>query len=617
MTKINILKSEIYNRIAAGEVVERPASVVKELVENSIDAGAKSISVEIKDGGTKLIKVIDDGQGIEKDYVKTAFLPHATSKISNVSDLENISTLGFRGEALASIAAVSMITLKTKTKNDETAVLLELKAGQVTNFSECALSCGSVICVENLFFNTPARLKFLKSKKTEESEITNVITRFILANPNLNFKYTVDDKIIYDYTGKDLLTALHTIYGESVYNNVLEINYEKNGYKLCGYIGKPDFSKSNKTYQTLIINDRFVTNSLISMAVYNAYGGFLMTKKYPFFVLNFKMPNDCLDVNVHPNKADVRFADNNVVYGIFYKCIFNCLTQNTTFNSIMTENKIAEPFNNPIINITPSLNNAGDSSFNKSAHFEKIKTPFNEFNEDFQYTFENKEFKQLKVSDSDVNLINSNQIQDVMGDKESIQESMPITAQPYKIVGTAFNTYIILEMRDCILFIDQHAAMERILYDKLKNNTDSKKFAVQPLLVPYILNVNSTESRIIFDNLEIFKSLGFNIEEFGNNSYKVSEVPIIFEGLNFDKFFSLFFNEDANIKAVKHSDLIKDKLAQIACKASIKAGDMLNTEDIENLVANLNGLVLLCPHGRPIVVKYSKTDIEKWFKRII
>ena len=307
MGKINLLDSTIFNRIAAGEVVERPASIVKELVENSLDAGATQIRIEVVAGGTKQIKVTDNGSGIEPDDVERAFLPHATSKISSLEDLEQIATLGFRGEALSSIANVSQVELTSKTKENEVGKTIQIESGKVIEQKEVASPNGTFITVNNLFYNIPARKKFLKSDKREESEITNLVARFILANPNINFVYLVDKKEVYRSSGKNLEEAVFTVYGKETLENVIPFEKQVGKITLRGYLGKPNFSKSNRTYQTLVINGRYVINSVISAASYASYQNYLMKGKFPFYVIHMNMPLDSVDVNVHPNKLDVKF----------------------------------------------------------------------------------------------------------------------------------------------------------------------------------------------------------------------------------------------------------------------------------------------------------------------
>ena len=325
MSKINILDSSIYNLIAAGEVVERPVSVVKELVENSIDAGAKNITIEIKDGGTSFIQVSDDGSGIEEDDFKPAFLPHATSKIKNANDLNSIGTLGFRGEALASIASVAKVTLTSKTESSELGTSLRVEGGKFGEITKVGTSKGTTITVEDLFYCVPARAKFLKKNKTEEQEITNIMNRTILAHPDINFTYIVDGKKNMSSLGSSKKEALYSVYGKEVLTETLEVNASRENISVTGFIGKPTFSKSNRTYQTLIINGRYVINLTVQTAVANAFGDFLMKRQYPFFVLYLSVPKDEIDVNVHPNKLDVRFLKSSLVYSVVFEAVSRAL----------------------------------------------------------------------------------------------------------------------------------------------------------------------------------------------------------------------------------------------------------------------------------------------------
>ena len=621
MAKINILDSFIYNRIAAGQVIERPACIVKELVENSLDANAKNITIEILQGGKKFIKVTDDGEGIESRYLENAFKSHATSKISDIKDLENINTLGFRGEALTSISSICEVCLKSKTKEESVGSQVIVRGGKVVEKTECALNTGTQTECENIFFNIPARLKFLKVDKTEEGEITDMISRFILSNPKITFKYKVDNKTIFDYFSDNLLDAMYCVYGKEILDNVIKIDYDTDNYKVSGYIGKSSFSKSNRSYQTLIVNGRVVNNPTISSAISNAYGEFLLKRRYPFFVLNLKIDNSLLDVNVHPKKTEVRFTDNGKVYSIFYNSIFKALN-----------NQNIEGFSSAVSNLYSKFD------FNKS--FEKPKVEFNnqnqksesiniplepkkdEMQEDFEYDIEPMGPLEYKISDSMSAEKKINEFEDFEISKaiENIppdfQTVMPLFRSETKIVGSIFDTYIIIEAEREIYFIDQHAAMERIIYDKYKESLENAELAVQNTLIPYVLTVNSLENNFILENLEIFKKLGFNIEPFFNNSFKINEVPLIFSNLDFERFFSNFLS-DLNNKNLKTQSALKEKLMQFACKASIKAGDKLNEDDINNLLKRLKSSNLLCPHGRPIVIRYSKSDIEKWFKRIV
>ena len=339
MAKINVLDSSIYNRIAAGEVVERPASVVKELVENSIDAGATSIIVEIEYGGIRKIKIVDNGCGVEKEYMREAFMPHATSKISSADDLDSIMTLGFRGEALASIASVCHVTMTSKTRDAELGSFIEIEAGKILKMSETGARDGTTMVVSDLFFNVPARAKFLKKPKSEEQEVTNLVSRLMLANPQISFRYIVDGKTIFVTSGKTLKEAMFGVYGKEVLTETLEVKLARDGVKLWGFVGRPSFSKPNRTYQTLMVNGRYVTDQMVSLAVMNAYGDMLMKRKYPFFVLNLELPFTDVDANVHPNKREVRFAYGQKIYSLVervHKSEIQILSHNFQRNSRKT-----------------------------------------------------------------------------------------------------------------------------------------------------------------------------------------------------------------------------------------------------------------------------------------
>ncbi len=631
--KINILDKSIFTKIAAGEVVERPASVVKELVENSIDAQATQITIEISEGGIAKIKVTDNGIGMEAEDLPRAFMPHATSKISTVDDLGKIGTLGFRGEALSSIASVAKITAISKTESSELGNKIEIHGGEVLQVSQVGSSNGTSILVEELFYCIPARAKFLKKPKLEESEITNVVSRLIMAHPNVNFKYVVEGKIVFLSPGTGLKDAIYAVYGKSASENLLEVNFAKDIFTITGYIGKPTFTKPNRTYQTLIINGRYVVNQTISTAVYKAYEGFLMKGNFPFFVLNLQLPLERVDVNVHPNKLDVKFEDSSRIFGLFLHAISNCLFENSHMKQLEREEdefifiKKQEPMAvslpqnegksfEPTVLENKNLNEielTNNSYF--SPEYEQKKNSLNFFlNDD---SLENLQVKQdggfsdklIKQALETNNLIQPNEVktQNLFAHEE------------HKIIGILFHTYIIVEAGDFAYFIDQHAAHERILYDKFKALLQNKELTVQQLLVPYILDVNYMESEWLQNNLENFKELGFEIENFGINSFKVNTVPVLFKDISIHSFFTLVLKDIQNALKVQPFNIMEAYLARSACRTAIKANDIISSDEIEILLTNLNktNQVLLCPHGRPVVVKVPKTDLEKWFKRIV
>ena len=653
MSKINILDKDVYNKIAAGEVVEKPASVVKELVENSIDAGAKNITIEILSGGIDRISVSDDGCGIEKDDFEKVFLAHATSKVKDINDLSKIGTLGFRGEALSSIASVSRVTLSSKTE-DDIGYQTKCEGGVLDEIKPIGATQGTYIIVEDLFYNIPARKKFLRKPKIEENDITNYIARLILANPDISFKYIADNKLIYQSFGSGLYDAIYTIYGKTIVDNIFEFSFENGDYSFSGYLGKPLFSKPNRTYQTFLINGRYVINQTVSTAVYKAYENFMMKGNYPFFVINLKIPLDKVDVNVHPNKLDVKFEDNNQIFGMIYSHIIELLYNLNNTKSItiqdQEENKVDESKLNILSNIGTEydknkfdnnkieiaeveLSNTNTKSEEESLEYESnIKEEeikhFNEVVEE-NLTIEDKplnllqnnnnifEFKIAQPSSEEEHSSSKNEIETKIID--TVQEKIINTNNDLKVIGTLFNTYILIEKENDLILIDQHAGHERLLYDKFIHELENADIAIQPLLIPHIIETNYIETNYIKENIETLKEIGFDIEEFGENSYKVSTVPVLFENINLNEFFDNILANIGNKLIVSKQNSIKDYIAKTACKTAVKGKDVLEKLEIDYLINELYqpNQVLLCPHGRPITTKISKVEIEKWFKRIV
>ena len=644
MANINILDKSIFNRIAAGEVVEKPASVVKELIENSIDAGATNITIEIENGGIKKIRVTDNGCGMDIENLPKAFLPHATSKISCLDDLDKIGTLGFRGEALSSIASVAHITAMSKVKENDLGAKIVIDGGEVTYLEEAGCVDGTSITIEDLFYNVPARAKFLRKPKTEENEITNLVSRLIMANPYKSIKYVADGKTIYHSTANGLKDALYTIYGASVVENVIPIDYTYQGVvKVNGYIGIPSFTKPNRTYQTIIINGRYVNNKTISTAIFNAYEPFIMKNCFPFFIVNMTIPLDKVDVNVHPNKLDVKFENNNLIFGAFYtpisEVLLNLSSKIRKYESVDNKKPVEEeivPEKLTVLNqsvgkqFEASKESEEDSN---SITFATIEEDDNKELKDNSYKNEtessiaqsinsflsNKSFE-FEVNQNDV----SNSMFDVATKEHIFKQSdmfddRKIDLTSLKIIGTCFNTYIIVENNESIFFIDQHAGHERLLYDKFKASFEKDELAIQSLLVPYVLNTNYLESNFINNNIDVFKSLGFEIEPFGINSFKVSSVPVLLKDISLFQFFNEVLQDvNKNLNLTK-SDILKEYLERSACRSAVKANDILSKQEIEILLnmLNQNNQILQCPHGRPVIIEVTAKEIEKWFKRIV
>ena len=621
MSKINLLSSQIYNRIAAGEVVERPFSVVKELVENSIDAGATTIQIDILDGGISSIKISDNGSGIEKTELKKALLPHATSKISNLKDLDNITSLGFRGEALASIASVSKINIVSKPKNQEIAAEISANGGEINEISDCAPIDGTIITVNNLFYNTPVREKFLHTARSEEGEIASTVARFILANPNIAFKYTADGKTIYQSYGDGLESAMTCVYGVNTVKECFYVDTEKNGISIRGYLGKHHFTKGNRSYQTVFINGRYIVNQTISAAISNAYSSYMMKRQYPFYVLSLTIPTEIVDVNVHPNKLDVRFANNQVVYGSLYSVVSKVLDGSSEVLNIA---KTKEDM----------LQNTNDIKTNYVTHNGVLKEIINfkkEINESKKYSkLEFCDSGAPSVSSKEVNLSqkSNEQIVDIFAENkaflESLEKKKSITMQEsFDIkrdliyIGQALNTFLIFEDGVDLYFVDQHAAHERILFDKLNNALANHEIVTQPLLIPFVLNVNNAEFDFINSKIDVLNEMGIEICEFGRNTFKISAIPSFLIDMNLQNFFNEILSEIDSLKTFTVNDLLMEKLAQKACKSAIKSGDKLSEPEIQLLTDKLkDNLGLKCPHGRPVAIKITRTEIDKWFKRI-
>ena len=678
---INILPPEVYNRIAAGEVVDRPYSVVKELVENAIDAGATEITVEAEGGGKKLIRVTDNGSGIKKDDLKAAFLPHATSKLKTADDLAAIFTLGFRGEAVASVASVSKTTILSRAKGEE-AYSLTVEGGVFGEISPAGGAEGTVVTVENLFYNTPARLKFLKSDASEEGDITAIMARFLLSRPEISFTYLVNGKVRYRSFGDGLESALAVVYGAGTLQNCISIRAEKHGMRLFGYIGNRAYNKPNRSYQSLFLNGRYIVNQTVALAVTNAYGSYLMKRQYPFYVLFLEVPPEVVDVNVHPNKADVRFVDNRIVYGTVYSVISAVLDGSSAaleyispaISSTVGKNKgavsplpeaperasAAQPApSKPVSPEAPAFQAVPDSAAapspapafkappaqsvlpaeasqtakpaprmsveeaKKELAFEIPKLHGRErvraLEEEKLNTFEVRSplaSSRPAPQEEQEDAFEENKKYLLERDERAKQQKIDPATLIFR--GVLFETYLIFERGDEAYFIDQHAAHERLIYEKLKNKCEARTPLSQPMLMPYILTVNAQEFSFLTSQFEALRALGFDIDEFGGTSVKVSAVPLDLFGMDIEAFFREVLSSMESLRAIRLSEIARDKLATMACKAAVKGGERLTEEEAKRLLSDMDGdMGLKCPHGRPAVVRMKKSDFEKLFKRIV
>ena len=602
---INLLDSMIINRISAGEVVESPFSIVKELIDNSIDAGANKITIEIKNGGIDYISVKDNGKGIDYDDIIKAFLPHATSKIKEITDLDAINTLGFRGEALASISNVSQTSLITKTGVSDCAYKIDVDGGNFGEIEATISDNGTKIEVNNLFFNTPARRKFLRKPKQEEAQITNVITRYILANPTISFKYIVDNKIVYQTNGKTLLDAISCVYGEHITQNLVYIEKEEGNIKLSGYVSKIGYSKPNTTYQTLILNNRYIIDEIVSKAAYMAFEEYLMPRQFPMFIFNLNMPAIDVDVNVHPSKINVKFARPSQIYDLVYTAI-----RSSIFNQISpkTETKIEEP--KPIQeNLIKT-----DLSSLKEIEIEPIVTPLSKVSS--TVTLKQESFSPITIFDIPKDDKEHPIIQDQTS-KVPQYKSVEKLAD-FKIIGELFNEFIVLEKGDNMLLLDFHAGHERLNYDKFSKMVEDRSIVIQDLLIPYTQELTENEVLYILELKEHLYSLGFDIDQFGDKKIIIHSVPMQLKDINLKDFVDDLIHDMKNIKPRVNNE-INHYLMQKACKSSVKSGMVLTEFEIQELLKNLDEKqpVLLCPHGRPVITTISKKQIERWFKRIV
>lgn len=698
---INILPPEVYNRIAAGEVVDRPYSVVKELVENAIDAGATEITVEAESGGKKLIRVTDNGCGIHKEDLKAAFLPHATSKLKTADDLAAIFTLGFRGEAVASVASVSKTTILSRVKGEE-AYSLTVEGGVFGEITPAGGAEGTVVTVEDLFYNTPARLKFLKGDAGEEGDITAMMARFLLSRPEISFTYLVNGKVRYRSFGDGLESALAVVYGASAIQNCISIRAEKHGMRLWGYIGNRAYNKPNRSYQSLFLNGRYIVNQTVATAVTNAYGSYLMKRQYPFYVLFLEVPPEVVDVNVHPNKADVRFADNRIVYGTVYSVISAVLDGSSAaleyivpaIHSTVGENKgsvvapvkapaAVSPAKAPVVSVqpataAPAVQQPAKAVLPEAPAFKAVpkpvetsvspaaapkpdakpaprmtleeakkelsfeippmsgREPIHYFEEPKKNVFEvrsplasaypspaapsepspRETSAPQPLHSAAEDAFEENRRLLLERDQRAKQQKIDPASLVYR--GVLFETYLIFERGDVAYFIDQHAAHERLIYEKLKQTCEARTPLSQPMLMPYILNVNAQEFSFLVSQFEALRALGFDIDEFGGTSVKVSSVPLDLFGMDLEAFFREVLSSMESLRAIRLSDIVRDKLATMACKAAVKGGERLTEEEAKRLLSDMDGdMGLKCPHGRPAVIQRTKSEFEKLFKRIV
>ena len=604
MSVIKVLDDNLINKIAAGEVVERPSAVVKELVENSIDAGSTQITVEIETGGISFIKISDNGKGIPANDAYSAFTRHATSKISSFEDLEEVLTLGFRGEALASIASVSQVEMITKESLAEVAKKIEINGGKLIKEEDIGANNGTTIIVRNLFFNTPARRKFLKKPATESSYITEVINRLALGNPHISFRYIVNNsEILYTNGNGDLKTVILNILGKDIAKNLIEINFSKDGFGLKGFICKPMIARGNRSYGNFFINGRFIKSEIVQAAIEEAFKTRLPIGKFPIFVLSLSIDPRLVDVNVHPTKLEVRFENEDSIYDICYQSINKALSEEVLIlrheEKEIRQNKILESFKEESYKPHEVQNNMMKDTLdylyttkNTSAFVEENYVPY-----------------EIKHQEKPV---------EKTLDKPKLKKN--IFFNNYRIIGQFFFTYWLIQQGNSVYLIDQHAAHERILYEEMYNKLKNEKVNSQRLLQPIVFDFSDKERVVVEDNFDLFEEFGFELLKLDDEKYVLNAVPFIFK----DPLSSDFFMDIVDkLSSIENSiDNIYDTkfhtIVSMACKKAVKGNDKLNFIEARELIERMLNLEnpFTCPHGRPTIVEITRTEIEKMFKRI-
>lgn len=669
MPQIELLDENTIDKIAAGEVVERPASVVKELAENAIDAGATAVTVEIRDGGTTLIRITDNGCGIEKEQIPLAFYRHSTSKIRSVEDLLTISSLGFRGEALSSIASVAQVELITRTPDSFTGSRYLIEGGKEISLEEIGAPGGTTFLVKNLFYNTPARKKFLKAPQTEAGYISDMMERIALSHPEISFKFINNGQIRLHTSGNgQLKDIIYHIYGRDIAANLLEVSGEFDGFSVSGYIGKPVISRGNRNFESYFINSRYIKSSLIAKAIEDAYHGFMMQHKYPFVVLSLSVDGRLVDVNVHPNKMELRFSNGEQLYtrlaGLIAETLRNreLITNVSVKEEKKTEQKpvydkkeIPEPFESRrreqmekqdaspfsadvLQKIRQSVRQ--DSPYEKkyeadsSRHgTEPQKYPAAQKPEEEKPALtdmpaaENPAGGHTERTDSTGDQIREEirygdppvqtSLSDYMAEETKL---LSREARPrHRIIGQLFDTYWLVEYQDKFYMIDQHAAHEKVLYEQTMRNYQKKEFTSQMISPPILLSLTMQEEVLLKKHLADFEKLGFEIASFGGHEYTVSAVPANLYGLNGQTLLLELIDGLGSVSEKDTPEMVMEKIASMSCKAAVKGNQKLSVPEIEQLIDDLLELEnpYFCPHGRPVIIAMTRYEIEKKFKRIV
>lgn len=633
MSRINVLDDVTSNKIAAGEVVERPSSVVKELIENSIDANAKNIKIEIKDGGSTLIRIIDDGDGIHKDDLKKAFLPHATSKIKNVEDIFSILSLGFRGEALASIASVAKVNLKSKTADSEFGRGIVVEGGKILSEEECGCNDGTQIDVTDLFYNVPARKKFLKSFTREGSIINDIVNRIAISNPKISFLLINNNKkVLQTYGNGNQKDVIRAIYGKTISDETIPFKSDNDFISISGFIGRELIARGSRNNQSIFVNNRYIKNKTVVAAVENAFKSFSTVNKFPFFVLNINIYPEFIDVNIHPTKSEIKFKDERVLFKTVFDAIHTAL-KNDVFNDFNLPEEIKQ--NTQTLSEKPI-----ELELNFLEEESKIKQNSNISSNEFMFDKIDKEREQLlklknAFSNESVmnNKIDFNQNEESYSeslvkednsnsytDKDCVAKEDLIPKFPaLNVIGQFNKTYILCENDSILYIIDQHAAHEKILFENYMQSIKNKNIVVQPMLIPTLIDLSQDDLAYFEENKSIFLDSGFIIENFGDYTISIKEIPYFLGKLDAKKIFIDILDNIKNLGSGKEIEVKYNKIATMACKSAVKGNDYLDYKEMVNLVDKLRFIddPFHCPHGRPTIIKFSSTDLDKKFRRIV
>lgn len=603
---IKVLDSVTINKIAAGEVIERPSSVVKELVENAIDAKATAVTIEIKDGGISFIRITDNGQGFEKDDIPVAFLRHSTSKIQSVEDLMTVSSLGFRGEALSSISAVAQIELITKTHESLMGTRYVIEGGKEKQLEAVGCPDGTTFIVRNLFYNTPARRKFLKTPVTEGNYIAELVEKLAMSHPDVSFRFISNNQNKLHTSGNgNIKDIIYHVYGRDISANLLPISYESEQLNIAGFIGKPVVNRGNRNFENYYINGRFIKSNIINKAIEEAYKSFMMQHKYPFTALHFTIDQNLLDVNVHPTKMELRFSNGEEIYNVVLDVIIKALTHKEFIPDVTLFEK--EKKNVP----KPEKSARIPEPFEVKRQNEEVQNERVVENPVQQQT--PGIFKEPSVYDrprvEQVQITKAEQTAFLLDEKNSPQ---------HKIIGQVFSTYWLVEFEDKLYIIDQHAAHEKVLYERIMAKYQTTGADSQNLMPPVVVTLGAADIETLNEHMEHFAALGYEIEEFGGKDYAIKAVPMELFGLNEKDVFMEILDElsTGNYKTVTS---VTDRMATIACKAAVKGNNRLSEYEAKALINELMGLEnpYNCPHGRPTIISMSKYELEKKFKRIV